>query len=446
VQPSSNSAMKTLSRLFGPVFAVLALVGFIALGPGQLLAADETNTAKTSTEAAHPAGSAVGGHAHSHDGHAEAHGEGKSLLREIGLRYLTAYMFCLSICVGALFLILIHHLFDASWSVPIRRVNEQLASLLFPWMLILLAPILALQQFIYPWLTIDPATDHSLAVKRALFNTGSFNVLLPVLVASWGWIAHTFRKWSIAQDKDGAALWTRKARVLAAGGIFYFSLTLTLVCFYLMKSLQHQFFSTMYGVYYFAGSVWTTLITVWVLVLWLRATGPLRNVIHKRQIQDVGVWFFAFTVFYAYIHFSQYFLIWNAAIPEETFWYVNREAGGWKWVGFTILFGHFVVPFLVLLNQDVKLNPAIMFPMCGWAWLMHFVDMTFNIMPTYGPLKDGPQVSFWDPLFWFGMAGFLGFMFLRNFRSSAPYPLRDPRLKEAVTHHEVPAPGAPAHH
>ena len=431
--------MKTFSSFIKTFLAAVALTGILFLGMDRVRGED---THKEAPAAAHGAAvAAADSHGHGHAGH----GEGEpSFKRVFGHRYLTAYMFCLSICVGALFLVFIHHLFDASWSVPVRRVAEQISSLLFPWMAVLLIPILVLQNDIYGWLSIDPKEDHALDVKKILFNRGAFNVLLPALVLSWGFIAHTFRKWTNAQDKDGAAIWTRKSRVLAAGGIFYFAFSLTLGCFYLMKSLQHQFFSTMYGVYYFAGSVWTTLITVWVVVLWLKAKGPLSQVIHKRQIQDVGVWFFAFTVFYAYIHFSQYFLIWNAAIPEETFWYVRREHGAWKWVGFTILFGHFFVPFLTLLNQDVKLNPTIMLPMAAWAWLMHFVDMTFNVMPVCFP--EGPSFSILDPLLWFGMAGFLGFMFLKNFQSAAPYPLRDPRLKEAVTHHEIPAPGAAAHH
>ena len=122
-----------------------------------------------------------------------------------------------------------------------------MASLLFPWMLIALIPILLLQRDLYPWLSIDPATDHALDVKKALFNPYAFNFLLIFLIGSWGWITHSFRKWSIAQDSDGAAIWTQKARRMAAAGIFYFAFTVTLVCFYLMKSLQYQFFSTMYG-------------------------------------------------------------------------------------------------------------------------------------------------------------------------------------------------------
>ena len=422
----------------------LLAVGLVAC-LGTVRAADDAAAAAGAADAA----VAADAHDHDHDGHADgdSHGDGHAaptFAAKVGYSYLTAYMFCLSLGMGSLFLVLVHHLFDAGWSVPVRRVAEQLSSQL-PWMAVGVIPILLLQRSIYPWLTIDPATDHSLEVKRALFNPVAFNILLPLLILSWGGIARTFRKWSLAQDKDGRAEWTHKARKLAAGGIFYFAFSLTLVCFYLMKSLQHQFFSTMYGVYYFAGSVWVTLATVYGLAVILRDRGPLRQVVFKRQVQDLGVLFFAFTVFYAYIHFSQYFLIWNAAIPEETFWYVLREQGGWKWVGFTILFGHFFVPFLVLLNQDIKMNPTVMFPMIAWAWLMHYVDMAFNIMPV--PYPDGPSISVLDPVFWFGMAGVLGWLFWRDFNRHPAWPQRDPRLKEAVTHHDVPAPGeATAHH
>jgi hypothetical protein len=430
--------------------ALLACTGVLAVATFTAFAAEEHAKEAAHTTAAPATTTAAAGHeaapAHTADGHADAGEKTVTFAQQFGYSYLTAYMFCLSLCMGSLFLVIVHHLFDAGWSASIRRVTEQLSSLLFPWMLILLVPILILQKQIYPWLSLDPAGDHSLAVKRVLFNPPTFNFFLVFLVGSWGFIATTFRRWSLAQDKDGKVEWTRKSRKLAAAGIFYFAFSLTLGCFYLMKSLQHQFFSTMYGVYYFAGSVWTTLATVYVLIMVLSRPGmPLEKVVFKRQQQDVGVLFFAFTVFYAYIHFSQYFLIWNAAMPEETFWYVRREAGSWKWVGMTILFGHFFLPFLMMLNQDIKRKLIVMFPMAAWAWLMHYVDMTFNIMPVLHP--NGLSISILDPLLWFGMTGFLGVMFWRTYHSAAPYPLRDPRLIEAVTHHEVPAPGeAAAHH
>jgi len=438
--------MNTIPRFLIRTLALLALAGVLGWGTAPLSAAEEHGApaaAATATaghgEAVHAAAAAP-----AHGAHA-ATNEPPSFVKQFAHSYLTAYMFVLSLCMGSLFMVFLHHLFDAGWSVSIRRVTEGLSSMLFPHMLVALVPILLLEDQLYPWMNIDPADDASLNAKKGLFNRTTFNVLVPLFVALWCLIANRFRTWSIAQDKDGAVHWTSKARKLAAGGIFVFAITLTLVCFYLMKSLQHQFFSTMYGVYYFAGSVWVTLATIWVLVLVLRDRGPLKPVVFKRQIQDVGLWFFAFTVFYAYIHFSQYFLIWNAAIPEETFWYVQREQGTWKWVGMTILFGHFFVPFLVLLNQDVKTKKEIMIPIAIWAWLMHYVDMQFNIMPVIH--KNGPQLHYLDLVTWLGLSAVVLFGFWKRFHAAAPWPLRDPRLKEAVTHHVVPGPGeAAAHH
>ena len=428
-------ALAVVGMIVSSTFVPLATRAADAHAPA---AAGQPTNAPTSAPVASGAEAAVAAHGHG-NGVPDAH----NLLTQFGYSYLTAYMFCLSLCAASLYLLFLHHLFDAGWSVPIRRMAEHISSLMFPWMLILVIPILALARQIYPWMTIDPATDHALDVKKGLFNPLTFYLLVPALITSWGLIARTFRKYSLSQDKDGAAIWTRKSRFLAGWGVFYFSLSLTLGVFYLMKSLQHQFFSTMYGVYYFAGSMWLIFITMYVLAQYFSRPGqPLARVVKLRQIDDLGVLFFAFTVFYAYIHFSQYFLIWNAAMPEETFWYVDREAGSWKWVGFLILFGHFFVPFLAILNQDIKRNLVVMVPVAIWAWLMHYIDLTFNVMPVLYPA--GLHLSVWDLLCWPGLVVVLGALFLRNFKAHPPYPLKDPRLKEAVIEHKIPAPGGAA--
>ena len=425
-----------LSLIFKRLLALFACAGVLTFASARLLAAEEHAAAPAHAEANadHAEAATV------HHGHTEA--KVPTWIEQALYSYLTAYMFCLSIVVGAFFLVILHHLFDAAWSVPIRRINEQIACLM-PWMGLLAIPMLVFGKNIYPWMSIDPATDHALDVKKLLFNRPTFIVSLVVIFLIWSFMARRFRAWSVAQDKDGAAIWTKKARVQAAWGIYVFAFSLTLVVFLLMKSLQHQFFSTMYGVYYFAGSVWVTLATVYGIMRFLM-TRELKNVIFDTTVHYVGTLFFAFTVFYAYIHFSQYFLIWNAAMPEETFWYVKREAGTWYWVGMTILFGHFFVPFVILLRIDAKMNLWVMAPMIAWAWLMHYTDMTFNVMPVLYP--NGLHLTLLDPICWFGLAGFLGFLFWKNFKTAAPMPLKDPRLQEALTHHVVPAAGAAAHH
>src|SRR5437588_12128032 len=141
----------------------------------------------------------------------------------------------------------------------------------------------------------------------------------------------------------------------------------------------------MYGVYYFAGGAWTMLATAYVITMILDRMGVLTEVLHEHQYYFIGSLLFAFTVFYAYIHFSQYFIIWNANMPEETFWYVQREKGSWWDFGMLIIFGHFFLPFLSLLRIDAKLTLPVMIPLAIWAWLMHFCDVAFNLIPPLLP-------------------------------------------------------------
>jgi hypothetical protein len=220
----------------------------------------------------------------------------------------------------------------------------------------------------------------------------------------------------------------------SAVGIFLFAVSLTFAAIFWMKALSHQWFSTMFGVVYFAGSVWLTLATAYVITLWLEQSGALRNKLHEHQYYFLGSLLFAFTVFYAYVAFSQYFIIWNANMPEETFWYKLREQGTWFAVGVTLIFGHFFLPFLALLRIDAKHFFPLMLFLCGWAWIMHFTDMAYNILPVPHP-GGFPFQWLWLYLGVLAfMAGLLMKVFVANLLRHPPYPIRDPRLHEALGH------------
>lgn len=361
--------------------------------------------------------------------------------RQFAFSWLLAFMFCLSLCLGALFLVLVHHLFDAGWSVPIRRFNEHIASLLFPWMALLFVPIAVFAKTIYAWMgpSEQAHPDHALHAKLPLFTVPMFYVVAAGCFGVWWLLSNRLRYWSLKQDETGEAKCTFRMRFYSCWGIFAFAVTLTLGVIFWMKALQHEWFSTMYAVIYFAGSAWVALATSYVITMILDRQKVLTEVLHEHQYYFIGSLMFAFTVFYAYVHFAQYFIIWNGNMPEETFWYVIREHGTWWWVGLVIIFGHFFIPFLGLLRIDVKSLFPYMAAICAWAWLMQYVDLSFNIMPVAHP--DG------FPLRWiwldFGclafMLGLLARVFLGKFAAAPPYPLKDPRLIEAMGHyHPVP--------
>ena len=359
--------------------------------------------------------------------------------KQFAYSWLLAFMFFLSICLGSMFLVLIHHLFDASWSVATRRIAEHLAFLL-PVMGLLFIPIAISAPKIYTWLSEamhhNVHADHALAAKQPIFSAPWFYGIAVGLFAIWWWLSWNLRRWSLRQDQTGEALCTYKLRKYSAAGIYIFAFTLTLGAIMWMKSIEHQWFSTMYGVYYFAGSVWVSISTVYVIAMLLQRTGPLSRVVGARQFHDLGVLLLAFTVFYAYVTFSQYFLIWNAAMPEETFWYVKREKGTWWEICMLLIFGHFALPFLSLLRIDAKLWLPLMIPLCAWNWMMHFADMSFNIMPVLHP--DNFMVHWADIGCFAFFAGVLSLVFLKYYFSHPPYPLKDPRLAESLgVHHHA---------
>jgi hypothetical protein len=360
-------------------------------------------------------------------------------VQQFGYSWLLAFMFSLSLCLGGLFLVIVHHLFDASWSVPTRRLCEHIACLLCPTLLILFLPVALTAKWIYPWMTVV-APGHDLKSKYPLFTMAGYYVTAAVLFAIWWLYSNRLRYWSLRQDETGSVECTRRMRFFAASGVVLFAVTLTLAAIVFMKGLMSEWYSTMFGVTYFASSVWVTLPTVYVITLILQRTTVLRNLVKENTYYMIGSLFLAFTIFWAYVNFSQYFIIWNANMPEETFWYVLREKGSWKYVGqYVIIFGHFFLPFLFLLRIDWKLKIGVILPLGAWAWFMHFVDLEFQIMPalhkstilTGGLLVDAACVLFF--------AGVLMKVLIVSINRYPLYPLKDPRMSEALGIYVPPA-------
>lgn len=353
---------------------------------------------------------------------------------EFGFSWLLAFMFYLSIALGALFLVLVHHLTDAGWSVGIRRFCEHIASLLFPWLAILFVPVILFSTKIFAWLNLS-AGDELIRARWPVFTGAGFVAVSAAFFGVWWFLTSRLRYWSLRQDVTGDALCTHKMRFHSGWGIVAFAATLTGACVLWMKSLQYEWFSAIYGVYCFSDCAWIALATVYVIAALLQRQRILTEVLKENYFYFIGVLFFAFTVFSAYTEFAQYFVVWNANIPEETFWYLIRERGTWWGLSLILIFGHFMLPFFVMLPVKVKTCFKVMLPVCAWAWVMHFADLAFNIMPALHP-HGYPLKWLWLPLACMAfMGGFLGWVFLIKFKSHPPYPQKDPRLLEAMGIH-----------
>jgi len=353
--------------------------------------------------------------------------------QEFGPSWLLAFMFFLCLALGALFLVMVHHLTDAGWSVATRRVCEHLAALLFPGLAILFVPIVIFGKDIYHWMNIaDPHANTSLNARLPVFTPAGFVVTSAVFFGIWWLLSSRLRCWSLKQDETGAALCTYRMRFYSGWGIVAFALTLTFSGVLWMQAVQYQWYSAVYGVYFFASCAWSTLALVYLLTVLLQRQRILDRVLHDSQFYFLGLLFFAFTVFQAYAEFAQYFVIWNANMPTETFWYLVRENGSWWCVSMLLIFGHFLLPFFVLLPVKAKMNFKIMLPVGLWALAMNFVDLSFNILPAHHP--DGyPFRWLWLQIGCLAfMGGFLAWIFLKHFHRHAPFPQKDPRLLEAM--------------
>jgi hypothetical protein len=235
------------------------------------------------------------------------------------------------------------------------------------------------------------------------------------------------------------------SRKTAAFGIPINALALSFAAIYWMKSLEYHWFSTMYGVWFFANCMRAAMAIGVVITWWLLARGDYKGIFNTNQLHCLTALAFAFVVFWAYVTFSQYFLIWNANVPEETFWYNIREHGDWLWVGMLLLFGHFFLPFFAWLRyrNKAEIKPALRVSL--WIAVIILVDLCYNILPALKDAHDEPLPFLSLNLLWVatsvvGVGGICAWSYLKSFPTARLIPIRDPRIVESLTHHEAAAP------
>ena len=375
--------------------------------------------------------------------------------------WLFAFFFCFTFVCGGCFWILLHNASNSGWGVAIRRLWEQLANMALPLALFgipLLIP--QVQTHLYEWMNHHREAahhigEHAPTLYDALHHAAEINPHLHILVSKFGYlntqmwyaryvlyffvlwhIARSLRGFSVKQDTDGDIKQTIKARTFSCRWMLFYALTLTFAAVDWLMTLDYSWFSTMWGVYIFAGSAWASMALTILLVTWLRGLGYLQKVVTMEHYHLMGKLLFAFTVFWAYIAFSQYFLIWYANITEETRFYLTRNTEEWRLVSIFIVIGHFIGPFILLLSQPRKKNPAVICSVCLWILFMHLVDIYWNVIPERGPSLG---IGYWVPGAWvgdlvalIGLVGTLGFLFLRSLGKYSLYPCRDPRLLESA--------------
>ena len=349
--------------------------------------------------------------------------------------WLVAFLFCVSIALGALFFVLVHFAAKAGWGIVVRRLAEGLAATV-PLYFVLFLPILLGLPSLYPWADAEHvAHDSLLAGKAAWLNPTMFGLRSVIYLAAWSLLAWGFLTLSRRQDRTGDPALTRRMIALSGPGLIVFALTLTFAAFDWIMSLDPHWYSTIYGVYWFGGALVGAFATLILISTALTGSGVLRQVITVEHFHDLGKLLYAFTVFWAYIGFSQFFLIWYADLPEETVWYLKRLDGGWKTLTVALAIGHFAVPYFFLMSEHAKRRRVLLAAGAAWMLLMHLLDMYWLVMP--GFLEHGPDLHPLDLLILIGVVGLSLAAFGLVLGRRALVPSRDPRLVESMSFENV---------
>jgi hypothetical protein len=352
--------------------------------------------------------------------------------------YLTAFTYWAGISVSSVILLMIFHATHARWMTVIRRPLEAMAASV-PIFLVLFIPVILGMKHTYVWVDPPQSLGHEalklIAGKAAYLNVKGFIVRGFFYLLLSAFLGQRLFGWSLRQDGGGDPIrLLQSQRNLSAGGLPFIALALTFAAFDWLMSLNPTWFSTIFGVYYFAGSFVSSLSLLAIATAAGRQTGLFGGTMSDEHTHNIGKLMLAFVCFWTYIAFSQLLLIWIAGIPDETPFFIRRFSAGWSPLGFLLIFGHFFLPFGALLSRSLKRDPKKLRLVAYWILFIHWVDVYWLVMPSLNP--EGFALHWTDITAFFGV-GLVAVAFtIWRLRGKLPVPVKDPYLAVSIRYHQ----------
>jgi len=347
------------------------------------------------------------------------------MMQQFFRSYLIAYLFWISVALGCLPLLMLHHLVGGNWGFVIRRILEAGTRTLLL-MLLLFIPVLAGVHSLYDWSRPDVvARDAVLQAKQAYLNVPFFVVRAAVYFFAWVAFAFFLNRWSAEQDASRNPLFLRRFQLLSALGIVVYSLTITFASIDWAMSLEPHWFSTIYGMFFIVGQALAALAFAIVIVIRSSESAPLSAYVSADVLQDLGNLLLMFVMLWAYLAFSQYLIIWAGNLPEEIPWYLRRGSNGWQWVAAFIAIFHFAVPFLLLLGRRNKRNKVVLGGIAVGILVMRWVDVYWLVAPSFLPRVT---LHVFDVVLFLLIGAIWLYVFRRELRKRTLVPLGDPNF------------------
>ena len=347
--------------------------------------------------------------------------------------YLFAFSVFFTMIVGAAFWNCLHHATDSEWSVVVRRQMENIASL-FPYLFIFFLPLLLCTKILWKWWGLADGIDPLLDAKRPYLTEWFFLLRVALYFGIISWVVLSLRGHSVKQDADGKGSHSLTMRKFGIGGIPAVALGITFAGFDWLMGLDYHWFSTMWGVYLFAGAAGSSMALLVMLLIGLKKAGYLK-VVNNEHFHIMGKFMLAFTIFWAYVGFSQYMLIWYANIPEENIYFIIRNQGNWVILSTALVTIRFFILLPILLTQWIKKNPNYLW----WASFTMIAMQVLDIFVVVIPALRKTGFGFLDVVYALcplvGIGGILAWLFIKKLSSNYLFPTRDPRLALSINLH-----------
>lgn len=347
--------------------------------------------------------------------------------------YLVAFFFFACLGIGGLFWSSIQNVANAGWSVSIRRYAEAFTSFV-PVILIGGLALLAGMKYLYPWANPEIVAENPvIAAKTAYLNTGFVAVRIVIFALGLFLFRVLLVGNSLKQDQSGDESLTRKNVPVSIAFLLFFAIFFSLFSVDLLMSLLPSWYSTIFGVYCFAGLFQAFMAFLALVIIFMKRGGWVKGYVTVEHLHDVVKYEKAFTIFWAYIAFSQFMLQWYANIPEETEYYIMRSQNGWMGISMALLFFRFIVPFLALLPRAAKRNENHVILVSLLILAMQYIDIFWMVYPNF--YEGHMTFGIWE----IGVfAGFLGIFLIcltTFFKRHNVVAIKDPRMHEALAHH-----------
>lgn len=348
------------------------------------------------------------------------------------MSYLVGFLDVTLIPLGCLFFVMVMYLTGSAWSVTMRRFFETIMATI-PVGALLFLPVVFGIHHLYEWSHAEVvAHDHLLQGKAAWLNPQAFTIRGFVYFAIWSMIALRIYSNSTKQDRTFSVAQMDSSSRWSAPGLLITFLSVSFAAFDWAMSLNPHWFSTIFGIYIYAGGGLGCMAAVALILIWLRKNHILEKAVTIEHYHDLGKWMFALIVFWTYIAFSQYLLIWYANLAEETIFYKMRFEGSWKWVSLALLFGHFIIPFFVLITRNSKRNLGVLTFAAIWILAFCYIDVYWVVMPNF--TKAGISVHWLDFATLLAVTSTYAFAFWMRLRSHSLVPEGDLRLEQSLAH------------